>query len=167
MLIGMLIVAISSAGLFKTVKFFCNSALGSRRAMPAVGRKFNMITDIMRLAETSLQRSFFISKAKNICLMGDCDIYCDHMHPICAEKDIIEVKTPVHIILQKFKKKYLFSYFRGHCVHHFQSLKEQTASQNIIRGFEHSMFQTLRHGNGTRIIAKWSKIRNHSIREIC
>lgn len=73
--------------------FFSNRALGFRKAIPATGRKVNMITDILRIADQELQKSFFISPQpdENICFSGNCEQYCDEYHPICGDKDVLEV----------------------------------------------------------------------------
>lgn len=76
--------------------FFSNSpkrVLGFRKAIPATGRKVNLITEILRYADPNLQQSFFISPQpdQNVCFTGDCAQYCDEYHPICGQKDTIEV----------------------------------------------------------------------------
>lgn len=77
---------------------FFQSALGSRRAMPVVGRNVHMITDLMRLADTELQRSFSISHSQNICFHGNCKLYCDIYHQVCGEKDMLEVSRMESIV---------------------------------------------------------------------
>lgn len=67
--------------------------LGFRRAMPVVGRKINLITEVLRLAKPNLQRTFYISPKpdENICFTGNCEQFCDSYHPICANGTYLEV----------------------------------------------------------------------------
>lgn len=60
--------------------------------MPVTGRKINLITDVLRLAERSLQETFFVSPKpdENICFTGQCSLYCDQLHPICGKGHTIE-----------------------------------------------------------------------------
>lgn len=60
--------------------------------MPVTGRKINLITDVLRLAERSLQETFFVSPQpdENICFTGQCSLYCDQLHPICGKGHTIE-----------------------------------------------------------------------------
>lgn len=60
--------------------------------MPVTGRKINLITDILRLADKTLQSSFFISPKpdENLCFIGICNLYCNDLHPICGKGHMIE-----------------------------------------------------------------------------
>lgn len=71
--------------------YLCYSVLGSRRAVPVTGRKVNMITDILRLIDPSIQRTIFISPAHNLCFYGYFRQYSDSYHPICGVKEMLEV----------------------------------------------------------------------------
>lgn len=53
--------------------------LGFRRALPVIGRKVNLIVEIMRLAAPDLQKQFFISPkpGENVCFIGNCKQFCD------------------------------------------------------------------------------------------
>lgn len=66
--------------------------LGFRKAMPVTGRKIDLILDVLRLADSKLQETFFISPKpnENICLTGKCDLYCDFEHPICGKGRSLE-----------------------------------------------------------------------------
>lgn len=57
----------------------CNRVLGFRRALPVIGRKVNLIVEIMRLAAPDFQRTFYISPKpdENVCFIGNCKQFCD------------------------------------------------------------------------------------------
>lgn len=67
--------------------------LGFYRALPTIGRNVNMITEMLRVAQPKLQRTFFVSHApdENICFTGTCRFHCDSYHPICGNGSTIEV----------------------------------------------------------------------------
>lgn len=67
--------------------------LGFRRTMPVVGRLLNMTSEIYDLAKQNLTQTFFTSPQpdRNLCFYGTCSQYCDIDHPICGEKDMLEV----------------------------------------------------------------------------
>lgn len=50
--------------------FHLDQLLGFRRAVPVVGRRINITTDIYELAESDLLKTFFISPAGNLCFHG-------------------------------------------------------------------------------------------------
>lgn len=50
--------------------FHLDRLLGFRRAVPVVGRLFNITSEIYELAEQDLLKTFFISPAGNICFHG-------------------------------------------------------------------------------------------------
>lgn len=66
--------------------------LGFRKAMPVTGRRINLITDVLRLANKDLQKTFFVSPKpeENICFTGQCELYCDEFYPICGKGHTIE-----------------------------------------------------------------------------
>ncbi|XP_055300430.1 extracellular serine/threonine protein CG31145-like [Sitodiplosis mosellana] len=72
--------------------FHLDRILGFRRAMPVIGRNMNMITEILRLADPSLQKTFFVSPKpdENLCFTGNCQQFCDGYHPICGNGTYIE-----------------------------------------------------------------------------
>lgn len=68
--------------------------LGFRRAMPVTGRLLNMTSEIYELATANLTKTFFTSPQpdQNLCFYGMlCDQYCDIHHPVCGNKDMLEV----------------------------------------------------------------------------
>lgn len=67
------------------------SVLGSRRAMPVIGRKVNMITDLLRVMDGPIRRTFHISAAGNWCFSGITEQYSDSYHPVCGENVMLEV----------------------------------------------------------------------------
>lgn len=67
--------------------------LGFRRAMPVVGRTLNITTEIYRVADEDLLKTFFVSPSNNLCFHGKCSYYCDTSHAICGNPDMLEVKN--------------------------------------------------------------------------
>ena len=51
--------------------FHLDQLLGFRRAVPVTRQKINIKTDIYKLAETDLLKTFFICQAGNLCFHGD------------------------------------------------------------------------------------------------
>lgn len=70
--------------------FHLDRLLGFRRAMPVVGRVFNVTTEIYNVAIGDILRTFFVSPANNICFHGKCSYYCDTGHAICGNPDMLE-----------------------------------------------------------------------------
>ncbi|TRY79297.1 hypothetical protein TCAL_08845 [Tigriopus californicus] len=70
--------------------FHLDRLLGFRRAVPVVGRRFNITSEIYELAEQDLLKTFFISPAGNVCFHGKCSYYCDTSHAICGNPDMLE-----------------------------------------------------------------------------
>ncbi|XP_031624731.1 extracellular serine/threonine protein CG31145-like [Contarinia nasturtii] len=72
--------------------YHLDKVLGFRRAMPVIGRKINLITEVLRLAKPNLQRTFAISPKpdENICFTGNCKQFCDTYHPICGNGTDLE-----------------------------------------------------------------------------
>lgn len=82
--------------------FFC-SALGFRRAAPVVGRRVNVTSEIEEICDEELKETFFISPDNKKCFHGvNCSQYCNVMHPLCGEPDLIEVAM---IAFMPFYKK--------------------------------------------------------------
>lgn len=84
----------NSFGDFRTkMYFFLHSSLrllDFRRAVPVAGRILNIPEEIYRFADETLRKTFFISRANNICFYGQCLEYCDSKHAICGKSDKIE-----------------------------------------------------------------------------
>jgi len=70
--------------------FHMDKVLGFRRAVPTVGRVFNITSDLHDNAEKRLKKTFFVSPAKNLCFVSKCDYYCDTTHAICGSPDLKE-----------------------------------------------------------------------------
>lgn len=68
--------------------------LGFRRTMPVVGRVINITADIFDHTTDGLMRTFFVSPEpdNNHCFFGHCKSYCDVFHPVCGDKDQLEVR---------------------------------------------------------------------------
>lgn len=72
--------------------FHVDRLLGLRRALPTCGRKINL-REFYRISEPKLKETYFTSLKpdENICLTGNCEMYCDQNHPVCADGDELEV----------------------------------------------------------------------------
>ncbi|XP_023287525.1 extracellular serine/threonine protein CG31145 [Orussus abietinus] len=70
--------------------FHLDRLLGFRRAMPTTGRVLNMTTEIYRIADGELLKTFFVSPVGNLCFHGKCSYYCDTAHAICGSPDNLE-----------------------------------------------------------------------------
>lgn len=79
----------------------CGRVLGFRRTMPVVGRTINITADIYELTTKSLKDTFFVSPQpdNNRCFFGHCDSYCDIFHPVCGDKDLLEVRRVITYII--------------------------------------------------------------------
>lgn len=66
------------------------SLLEFRRAMPVVGRKLNVTTEIYEVADGELLKTFFVSPVGNLCFHGKCSYYCDTAHAVCGSPDTLE-----------------------------------------------------------------------------
>lgn len=53
-----------------------------------------MTSEIYELADDELQKTFFTSPDPdfNKCFYGECRRYCDVYHPICGDKEMLEVE---------------------------------------------------------------------------
>ena len=60
--------------------------------MPVTGRTLNITTEIYRVADEDLLKTFFVSPSNNLCFHGKCSYYCDTSHAICGNPDMLEVK---------------------------------------------------------------------------
>lgn len=90
--------------IFFSLSFVCVwlcRILGFRRAMPVTGRTLNITTEIYRIADEDLLKTFFVSPSNNLCFHGKCSYYCDTSHAICGNPDMLEVKC-VHFIFIKY-----------------------------------------------------------------
>ncbi|TMS32659.1 hypothetical protein L596_000471 [Steinernema carpocapsae] len=70
--------------------FHLDKILGYRRAVPTVGRVVNLTSEIKNHADQKLQKTFFVSPAKNHCFVSKCDYYCDTTHAICGSPELKE-----------------------------------------------------------------------------
>ncbi|XP_055300424.1 extracellular serine/threonine protein CG31145-like isoform X2 [Sitodiplosis mosellana] len=70
--------------------FHLDRILGFRRAMPVTGRTLNITTEIYRVADEDLLKTFFVSPSNNLCFHGKCSYYCDTSHAICGNPDMLE-----------------------------------------------------------------------------
>lgn len=70
--------------------FHLDRIMGFRRAMPVTGRILNITTEIERVCDDNLLKTFFISPARNKCFHGKCSYYCDTSHAICGNPDTLE-----------------------------------------------------------------------------
>lgn len=59
--------------------------------MPVTGRTLNITTEIYRIADEELLKTFFVSPSNNLCFHGKCSYYCDTSHAICGNPDTLEV----------------------------------------------------------------------------
>jgi hypothetical protein len=58
--------------------------------MPVSGRTLNVTTEIYRIADGELLKTFFVSPAGNLCFHGKCSYYCDTAHAVCGSPDTLE-----------------------------------------------------------------------------
>ncbi|CAG5117779.1 unnamed protein product [Candidula unifasciata] len=70
--------------------FHLDKVLGFHRVPPTVGRLMNISSDIQRVADKKLAKTFFISPVGNLCFHGVCSYYCDSSHPICGHPMMVE-----------------------------------------------------------------------------
>lgn len=75
--------------------------------MPVTGRTLNITTEIYRVADEDLLKTFFVSPSNNLCFHGKCSYYCDTSHAICGNPDMLEVKKK----LLQFGRAVFFYYF--------------------------------------------------------
>lgn len=70
--------------------FHLDRILGFNRVPPTIGREVNLTSEIKRLAEPKLRKTFFISPANNVCFHGVCSYYCDTGHAVCGHPVMLE-----------------------------------------------------------------------------
>lgn len=110
--------------------FHLDRILGFYRAMPTVGRNVNMITEMLRVSEPRLQRTFSVSPKpdENVCFTGNCKLYCDSYHPICGNGIMIEVCSFPFFEIMKQIQCYIKIFFfvqRDHCRYFFLKFTAQ------------------------------------------
>lgn len=80
--------------------FHLDRLLGYRRAMPVVGRKLNITSEIMRNTDDEMRHTSFVSPVGNECFYGKCSYYCDSNHAICGDPDMLEGSLAAFLPLQ-------------------------------------------------------------------
>uniref|UniRef100_A0A0N5AEF9 Fam20C domain-containing protein n=1 Tax=Syphacia muris TaxID=451379 RepID=A0A0N5AEF9_9BILA len=77
--------------------FHLDKVLGFRRAVPTVGRVFNITTVSLPYYYCKIYAFSFIVSAKNHCFVSKCDYYCDTTHAICGNPDLKEGSVQVFL----------------------------------------------------------------------
>ncbi|XP_078093270.1 extracellular serine/threonine protein kinase FAM20C-like [Mustelus asterias] len=86
--------------------FHLDQILGFRRIPPVSGRLVDLVTEIRdRTTDGHLERTFFISPAKNVCFYGDCSYYCDMEHPLCGKPKLMEGSMAAYLPDVKLAKR--------------------------------------------------------------
>lgn len=85
--------------------FHLDRALAFYRVPPVTGRRFNMTSEIKRLADRKLAKTFFISPANNVCFHGSCSYYCDSGHAICGNPDTVEASLAAFLPPEKIARR--------------------------------------------------------------
>ncbi|KRZ39524.1 Extracellular serine/threonine protein kinase FAM20C, partial [Trichinella pseudospiralis] len=95
--------------------FHLDKILGYNRAIPTVGRVFNMTSELKEFADQQLYSTFFISPVGNVCFVGVCKYYCMTGMAICGNPDMIEGSlqmfidtpyTPFDRIISPYRRTY-------------------------------------------------------------
>ena len=81
--------------------FHLDQILDFRRAPPVVGRWINL-TDLWRLSDHRLTRTFFKSPADNTCFHGTCDYYCRTETPVCGHPHSVEASVALYLPDSKY-----------------------------------------------------------------
>lgn len=64
--------------------------LGFRRAIPIVGRRFNLTSDLLPIVNEEFASTFYVSPSGKICFTGKCDVFCDTSHGVCGDPYMLE-----------------------------------------------------------------------------
>ncbi|KRX78770.1 Extracellular serine/threonine protein kinase FAM20C [Trichinella sp. T6] len=95
--------------------FHLDKVLGYNRAIPTVGRVFNMTSELKEFADQQLYSTFFVSPVGNVCFVGVCKYYCMTGMAICGNPDTIEGSlqmfidtpyTPFDRIISPYRRTY-------------------------------------------------------------
>ncbi|CAG9811342.1 unnamed protein product [Chironomus riparius] len=70
--------------------YHLDKILGFRRAIPMVGRKINLTSEMFPLVDDELASTFYISPSGKVCFTGVCDVFCDTSHGICGDPYMLE-----------------------------------------------------------------------------
>ena len=76
--------------------YYLDQLIDFRRAPPVVGRWVNL-TELGKISDHRLTRTFFKSPAENHCFHGTCDYYCRTETPVCGHPHMIEVSIAIYL----------------------------------------------------------------------
>ncbi|XP_042200936.1 extracellular serine/threonine protein kinase FAM20C isoform X2 [Callorhinchus milii] len=86
--------------------FHLDRILDFRRIPPVAGRLVNMVKEIREItSDRKLEKTFFISPAKNVCFYGDCSYYCSMEHALCGKPNALEGSMAAYLPDIKLSKR--------------------------------------------------------------